>query len=56
MATLDMAYQDKVRERMPMAQHRRQGRLCMGWDQPSPEEQQDDHLPGVVSGAGSDRA
>lgn len=47
-ADLDMGYLEKVRERMPMAQHRRQGRVCMGWDQPSHEEQTSGVLPGVA--------
>ena len=52
MARLDMQYLEKVRERMPMAQHRRQGRVCMGWDQPTSEEQASGVLPGMMADQG----
>jgi predicted amidohydrolase len=33
-AEIDLQYMASVRERMPIYEHRRQGRRCLGWDAP----------------------
>ena len=32
-APIDLDYLKSVRQRMPIAEHRQQGRTCLGWEQ-----------------------
>lgn len=47
-AELDWALMAKLRERMPISEHRRQGRLCLGWDSISPGTPAQELPAGVI--------